>query len=193
MSGLFSNTPWLNHLPNQLTMIRILAIPILLFIYPVGFTFTNVLCAMIFAAAGITDILDGYIARKYGQETKMGALLDPIADKMLSGAALILLADSQALPAWICGFLLCRDVAVSGMRLIAAETGHTIQVSAFGKIKTIVQDVGIFSLMVGSDIFEIPFRLTGMICIWTALAISLYSGYLYFEEFLKITEPTRET
>lgn len=188
-----SRIPWLNHLPNQLTLARILAIPVLLFIYPIGFTFTNVLCSLIFAAAGITDILDGYLARKYGQVTQMGALLDPVADKMLSGACLILLADSQALPAWICGFLLCRDIAVSGMRLIAAESGHTIKVSAFGKIKTIVQDVGVFSLMVGSDIFEIPFRVTGMICIWTALAVSIYSGYLYFEEFLNITEKTGES
>lgn len=188
-----STVPWLSHLPNQLTLARILAIPFLLLVYPISVTFTNILCSLVFAAAGITDILDGYFARKYGQESKIGALLDPVADKMLSGACLILLADSQALPAWICGFLLCRDIAVSGMRLVAAESGQTIQVSAFGKLKTVVQDVGIFSLLVGSDILEIPFRATGMVCIWTALAISLYSGYLYFEDFLRITETQTET
>lgn len=192
MTRPMSKVSWLSHLPNQLTLARILAIPFLLFVYPLGFTFTNVVAALVFAAAGITDILDGYFARKYGQETKLGALLDPVADKMLSGACLILLANSQALPAWICGFLLCRDIAVSGMRLVAAEGGRTIQVSAFGKIKTIVQDVGIFSLLVGSDLFEIPFRVTGMICIWSALFISLYSGYLYFEEFMRITENPTE-
>jgi CDP-diacylglycerol--glycerol-3-phosphate 3-phosphatidyltransferase len=104
---------------------------------------------------------------------------------MLSGASLILLADSQALPAWMCGFLLCRDIAVSGMRMIALEDGYTIKVSSFGKIKTILQDVAIFCLMMGQDIFDIPFRITGMIAIWFALAVSLYSGYLYFEEFLE--------
>lgn len=192
MARVLRNIPWLNHLPNQLTLGRIVAIPVLLVIYPIGFTFTNVLCAIIFAAAGITDILDGYVARRYGQETQIGALLDPVADKMLSAATLLLLADSQALPAWICGFLLCRDIAVSGVRLIAAESGHTIKVSAFGKLKTIFQDVAIFCLMVGSDLFEIPFRVTGMICIWVALAMSLYSGYLYFEEFLAITENPQE-
>lgn len=188
-----SKVPWFRHLPNQLTLARILAIPVLLIVYPLGFTFSNILSALIFAAAGITDILDGYIARKYHQETQMGALLDPVADKMLSGACLLLLADSQALPAWICGFLLCRDIAVSGMRLICAESGHTIKVSAFGKVKTIVQDVGIFSLMMGSDIFGIPFRVTGMICIWVAMVVSLYSGYLYFEELLTITEDQKES
>ena len=192
MARVLRNIPWLNQLPNQLTLGRIVAIPVLLFIYPIGFTFTNVLCALIFAAAGVTDILDGYVARRYGQETRMGALLDPVADKMLSGATLLLLADSQALPAWICGFLLCRDIAVSGVRLIAAESGHTIKVSGFGKLKTVFQDVAIFCLMMGSDLFDIPFRVTGMICIWVALAISLYSGYKYFEEFLTMTETSPE-
>lgn len=193
MTRVPSTIPWLNHLPNQLTLARIVAIPVLLVIYPIGFTFTNILCALIFAAAGFTDILDGYIARKYGQETQLGALLDPVADKMLSAATLLLLADSQALPAWICGLLLCRDIAVSGVRLIASESGHTIKVSAFGKVKTIFQDVAIFCLMIGSDFFEIPFRVTGMICIWVALAMSLYSGYLYFEEFLAVSENPKET
>ncbi len=187
-----SKVPWFKHLPNQLTLARIVAIPVLLVVYPFDSSFTNILSALLFAAAGITDILDGYLARKYQQETQMGALLDPVADKMLSGACLLLLANSHALPAWICGFLLCRDIAVSGMRLIAAESGHTIRVSSFGKIKTIVQDVGIFSLMIGSDYLEIPFRLTGMICIWVAMAVSLYSGYLYFEEFLIIAEKKPE-
>lgn len=192
MARVLRNIPWLNQLPNQLTLGRIVAIPALLFIYPIGVTFTNVVCALIFAAAAITDILDGYVARRYGQETRMGALLDPVADKMLSAATLLLLADSQALPAWICGFLLCRDIAVSGVRLIAAESGHTIKVSGLGKLKTIFQDVAIFCLMVGSDIFEIPFRVTGMICIWVALFVSLYSGYQYFDEFLTISETSPE-
>jgi CDP-diacylglycerol---glycerol-3-phosphate 3-phosphatidyltransferase len=188
MNRPLSNAPWFHHLPNQLTLARILAIPLLLVIYPIGFTFTNILSALIFAAAGITDILDGYIARKYNQETQMGALLDPVADKMLSGASLILLADSQALPALICGTLLCRDIAVNGMRLIAAERGHSIQVSSFGKMKTIVQDVGIFCLMFGIDAFDIPFRVTGMVCIWLAMIVSLFSGYKYFRQFLELTE-----
>lgn len=175
---------WLSQLPNQLTLTRILAIPLLLFIYPLSTPLTNVLCAMIFGLAGLTDILDGYLARLYQQESRLGALLDPIADKMLSAASLLLLADSQALPAWMCGFLLCRDIAVSGMRMIALEDGYTIQVSAFGKIKTILQDIGIFCLLMGQDFLDIPFRITGMLAIWMALIVSLYSGYLYFIEFL---------
>ena len=179
-----STAAWLSQLPNQLTLTRILAIPLLLFIYPFGSSLTNVICAVIFGLAGLTDILDGYLARLYKQESRLGALLDPIADKMLSAASLLLLADSQALPAWMCGFLLCRDIAVSGMRMIALEDGYTIQVSAFGKIKTILQDVGIFCLLLGQDYLDIPFRITGMLSIWLALAVSIYSGYLYFIEFL---------
>jgi CDP-diacylglycerol---glycerol-3-phosphate 3-phosphatidyltransferase len=187
MARLISKIPWLAHLPNQLTLGRILVIPFLLLVYPIGFQSTNVICALVFALAGITDILDGYFARLYKQESRLGALLDPVADKMLSGACMILLADSQALPAWICGLLLCRDIAVSGMRMMAQEEGHTIKVNSLGKIKTILQDVAIFCLIIGEDMFDIPFKITGMISIWLALAVSLYSGYLYFEDFLEIT------
>jgi len=190
MAPILSKVPWLAHLPNQLTLARILAIPLLLFIYPLQFPSTNIICAIIFALAGITDILDGYFARRYKQESRIGALLDPVADKMLSGACLILLADSQALPAWICGFLLCRDIAVTGMRMIALEDGFSIAVSPFGKVKTIFQDIAIFCLMIGQDLFDIPFRVSGMISIWLALAVSLYSGYLYFEEFLELSTTT---
>ncbi|MCX6116471.1 MAG: CDP-diacylglycerol--glycerol-3-phosphate 3-phosphatidyltransferase [Proteobacteria bacterium] len=187
-----SKVPWFRHLPNQLTLARIVAVPILLMIYPIQISVTNVICAFIFAAAGITDILDGYLARKYDQETQMGALLDPVADKMLAGACLLLLASSKAMPVLMCGILLCRDIAVSGMRLIAAESGHTIKVSSVGKLKTIFQDVGIFSLMIGSDYFNIPFYLVGIISIWIAMAVSLFSGYQYFSEFLNISEKKRE-
>lgn len=179
-----SKVHWLSHLPNQLTMTRILTIPFLLLVYPLGFQTTNIICAIVFAVAGITDILDGYFARRYGQESRIGALLDPVADKMLAGACLILLASSKALEAWICGFLLCRDIAVTGMRLVAQEEGFSIPVSSLGKIKTILQDVAIFCLMIREDLFDIPFHLTGRIAIWLALAVSLYSGYLYFQSFL---------
>ena len=183
-----SKVSWLQSLPNQLTLGRICAIPLLLGLYPLNFQITNVICALVFALAGITDILDGYVARRFGQETPMGALLDPIADKMLTGACLILLADTQALPALLCGLLLCREIAVSGFRLIAAEKGKTISVSSFGKLKTIVQDVGIFCLLMKDDFFDIQFRLVGMICIWSALFISYYSAYQYLQDFLSIAE-----
>lgn len=180
-----STAAWLSQLPNQLTLTRMLAIPFLLFIYPIKTQFTDVLCALIFGLAGLTDILDGYLARLYQQESRLGALLDPIADKMLSAASLLLLADADILPPWMCGFLLCRDIAVSGMRLMALEDGYTIEVSSFGKIKTILQDLGIFCLLLRDFQFlDLPFKTAGMTAIWLALAVSLYSGYLYFREFL---------
>lgn len=188
MSQLFSSLPWLRQLPNQLTLARIAVIPLLLFIYPMDFTVTNVLGALIFAAAGLTDILDGYVARRYDSETRIGALLDPLADKMLSGACIILLANCKALPAFIGGLLLCRDIGISGLRLVSLELGHTIKVSSYGKLKTVFQDVGIFCLLMRMDLFDFPFRVTGMICIWIALMLSLYSGYLYANEFLEITK-----
>ena len=177
--------PWLKNLPNQLTLARILAIPFLLFVYPLDFDFTKIVCAFIFALAGITDILDGYFARRYNQESRIGALLDPVADKMLAAACLLLLVDSNLLPPWICGFLLCRDIAVTGMRLVALEDGFSIPVSNLGKVKTIFQDVGIFCLLIKQDLYDIPFHVIGMIAIWLALIASLYSGYRYLEDFLE--------
>ena len=182
-----SKVHWLSQFPNQLTIARILSIPFLLTFYPLSFQTTNVICAVVFALAGITDILDGYFARRYGQESRIGALLDPIADKMLAAACLILLASVGALEAYICGLLLCRDIAVTGMRLVAAEEGFSIPVSNLGKIKTIIQDVAIFCLMIREDLFDIPFHLSGRIAIWVALAVSLYSGYRYLRNFLEIS------
>jgi CDP-diacylglycerol--glycerol-3-phosphate 3-phosphatidyltransferase len=188
MSKLYTYLPWINSIPNQLTMARLAVVPLLLIIHPIGSQATDIIVATLFLLASLTDILDGYLARKYDQTSKLGALLDPMADKMLVAASLVLLAASQKLYVWVCGLLICRDIAVSGMRLVASEMGKTIQVSNAGKLKTILEDTAIFSLLVGADFFRLPFRAVGMISIWLALAVSLYSAYLYLMEFLKISQ-----
>lgn len=176
---------WLRHLPNKLTLGRIAAIPVLLLIYPLEWEFMRVPCALIFAAAAATDYLDGYLARKHGNVTPLGALLDPIADKMLIAAGLILLARAAAAPAFICALLICRDIAVSGIRLIALEQRVTIEVNEFGKWKTTITAVAIVCLMINKPLFDLPFRPVGMICLWIALGLSAYSAWLYGRAFLQ--------
>jgi CDP-diacylglycerol--glycerol-3-phosphate 3-phosphatidyltransferase len=176
---------WLRHMPNKLTLGRIAAIPLLLVLYPLEWEFLRVPCALIFAAAAATDYLDGYLARRYGMVTPLGALLDPIADKMLVAAGLVLLARAGAAPAFVCALLICRDIAVSGIRLMALEQRITIEVSEFGKWKTAITSVAIFCLMINKPLFDLPFRLVGMLCLWGALGLSAYSAWLYVQAFLQ--------
>lgn len=171
----------LKTLPNKLTAGRILVIPILLVLYPLTheYIFSRIFCASLFALAAITDFFDGYLARKYDNTSKLGALLDPIADKILATCAVVLLVGSGQLPAFFGGVLLCREVTISGLRMAALELDFKIEVSQLGKYKTVVQDVAFVCLMVGTkSIHDI-----GMIGVWLALFISLYSAYEYSKSF----------
>ncbi len=187
MNKLPSTPPWLKQVPNQLTFGRMATIPVLLLLYPLDFFVIKVICAIIFLLAAITDALDGYIARKYDSESTLGAFLDPIADKMLVGACLILLAGSGAAPVFLAGLLLCREMAISGLRLVALQQGVTISVIGYGKWKTIFQDAAIFCLLINEPLWGLPFRPVGMIALWVALGLSLYSAYLYVKTFWEKT------
>ncbi len=172
------------HLPNQLSLFRMGVIPLILLLYPLGFKSLQLFSALLFALAAISDWLDGYIARKYYAESKLGAILDPIADKMLTGTALILLANSQAVWAWMAGFLLARELGMSGLRLVAQQQGIVIQVSTLGKVKTLLLDLALVCLLVNYPLWGLPFREIGMISIWLALGVSLYSAWQYIREFM---------
>lgn len=177
---------WFKLLPNKLTLARIAAIPVLVALYPFNVTFLNVFCAIVFGAAAATDFFDGYLARKHGTTSSLGATLDPIADKLLVTAALILLTNAARLPAFMVAFLLCRDIAVNGLRLMAAEQGLTvISVNQFGKVKTAVLDVAIFCLLIDQGSLHV----VGILAIWVALGLSYYSAYLYWDTFWKSAKP----
>jgi CDP-diacylglycerol--glycerol-3-phosphate 3-phosphatidyltransferase len=172
---------WLKSLPNKLTLARIAVIPVLVLLYPFNVSFINFFCAVVFAAAAMTDFFDGYLARKYGTTSRLGAILDPIADKLLTTAALILLTNSGRLPAIMVTLLLCRDIAVNGLRLMAAEQTMAVPVSNLGKVKSAVLDLAIFCLMFDYG----NLRTGGIVAIWISLVLSYYSGYLYWHEFWK--------
>ena len=182
-SSLVKPAQWLSSLPNRLTLARIAATPVILLLYPLDFFATDVFCALLFIAAAVTDWLDGYLARKYQSVTPLGALLDPIADKLLTAAALVVLVGSSKVPAFLAGLMICRDLGVSGLRLMALEKNLTIDVSDFGKWKTGLQDVAIVCLMINRPVLELPLRPIGMISMWIALGLSLYSAYAYGKSF----------
>ncbi len=174
-------------LPNKLTLFRMLAIPVLLFLFPLDFDALNTFCAFLFAVAAWTDFFDGFIARRFQMESRLGKLIDPIADKLLTTAGMVLLIANHTIWAWLAGFLLCRDIAMSGLRLVAREQGIDIAVNWFGKWKTFFLDTAIFCLMVRKPLFGWPFYEVGMICLWVSVFLSFYSAWLYFRDFFSKT------
>tara|TARA_B100001094_G_C18040371_1_gene724674 strand:+ start:304 stop:876 length:573 start_codon:yes stop_codon:yes gene_type:complete len=178
----------LKTLPNKLTVSRIMVAPVLLLIFPLAheYIFPRFFCTFLFGLAAITDFFDGYLARKFENESKLGALLDPIADKLLVTAAIVVLVGAGYLPAFLAGMLLCREVAINGIRLMAASHGKDIPVSQLGKYKTLTQDFAIAFLMV--NIGNLANIGTGLI--WLSLGLSYYSGYTYWKSFW--TERSKE-
>ena len=177
-------------IPNVLTILRIFFVPLLvaaLVEENVGFrlgtvTVTNEWLALaIFLSAAATDLLDGYLARRWKQVTTIGTLLDPIADKLLVSAALIALVQVGALPGWMAILIIGREFAVSGLRAIAAAEGYTIKASDLGKTKMLSQVVAI-SCMLLSVRHPALYR-PGMILMWGVVFFAMLSAFTYFGKF----------
>ncbi len=170
--------------PIILTLSRILLVPIfILTVYQ-----HPIFGALIFGIASITDFLDGYLARHFGEITKLGIILDPIADKFLVVSALIVLVDMERLPAWIAIVIIVREFLVTGLRAIALSKNVIIPAETGGKIKTTTQMIAILCLILMGSVFDIglyDFDLydIGLIMIWIALALSVISGLQYALSF----------
>ena len=178
-----SNEIW--NLPNALTLLRIFLVPFLVVALLTKFEGREFVGLAIFLVAAITDFFDGYIARKRNQMTRLGALLDPIADKLLMSAAFISLVemDPTHVPAWMVVIIIGREFAVSGLRSIAAQQGVTIAASPLGKGKLVTQVVAISLLILGHKLGE--FRLIGMVALWFVMLFALISAIDYFVKFAR--------
>jgi CDP-diacylglycerol---glycerol-3-phosphate 3-phosphatidyltransferase len=174
------STPRLN-LPTVLTLSRIVLIPV--FIYSVYLH--PVFGAFVFGIASLTDFLDGYFARRSGDITKFGIILDPIADKFLVISALIVLVDMERLPAWIAITIIVREFLVTALRVVALSKDIVIAAELGGKIKTTLQIVAILCLILMHSIFNIDLYDIGIILIWIALILSIISGVQYTISFWK--------
>ena len=167
------------NLPNALTLVRIFAVPLL-----VALLLTKdhmLVAALIFLAASFTDLLDGYLARKRGQIPTLGALLDPLADKLLISAAFISLIELHIVPAWMVVIIVGREFAVNGLRSIAVTQGFTISASDLGKIKMVAQVAAIALLILGH---EIPvFNEAGKLALYVVVLFALVSAVDYFRKF----------
>jgi CDP-diacylglycerol--glycerol-3-phosphate 3-phosphatidyltransferase len=170
---------WMRNLPNKLTLFRIAVIPVIAFLYIWDIRPLNYLAAALFAVGAITDFLDGYIARMTNNVTRIGEVLDPISDKLLVLAALVILTEAQIIGGWITIIVLCREIGISGLRLAASEQGFSIKVSSYGKIKTAFQDVAIVLLLLRLDEYHVP----GMVLLWVSIAFSYFSAWAYWNKF----------
>jgi CDP-diacylglycerol---glycerol-3-phosphate 3-phosphatidyltransferase len=178
------------NVPNTLTLVRIFFVPLLVAALVQGpsevdlglFTIPNEMLALsIFIAAAVTDLLDGYLARRWGQITTVGTLLDPIADKLLVSAALIALVQVRIVPAWMTIVVIAREFAISGLRSIAAAEGYIIQASDFGKAKLVSQVAAISLLFLSMRWPEL--RTTALGAMWVVVILSVVSALLYFRKF----------
>ena len=173
--------------PTILTLLRIALVPVLVLFFYLPFESSNIACLIIFVTAAVTDIADGYIARKTGQTSRFGAFLDPVADKIMVSTALVLLTQRQetyqAVFAIAAAIIIGREITISALREWMAEIGEQalVSVSGVGKLKTIFQMTAISFLLLHENIWVIPTALIGEILLYTAAALTLWSMWTYLQ------------
>jgi CDP-diacylglycerol--glycerol-3-phosphate 3-phosphatidyltransferase len=171
------------NIPNLLTSFRIFSIPLIVVLLTSPGPLPSFLAALVFTIAAITDLLDGYFARLHKGETAVGKLLDPMADKLLILSGMIMLIPLDRIPAWVAVLIIGREVAITGLRGIASAEGVVMAASLWGKAKMVFQSSALVGLMVHYPYLGINFHILGMILVWIALAVTLWSGIDYFWKF----------
>lgn len=194
------------NLPTYLTFARILMVPILVVVLMTKVQAYEIIGVVVFWIASITDLLDGYLARRWKQVTTLGKLLDPLADKLLVSGALISLVELGLAPAWMVFIILAREMAITGLRGIASEEGITIAADTMGKWKMGAQIASISCLILGPQLdawlyqwthwefFQVFIQLnkpysffvgTGVLLLWAAMVLAIWSAVSYFRSFWK--------
>lgn len=169
------------NLPNILTLIRVVLIPFFIFFFSHPSLQSAVIAAVIFLIASLTDLLDGYLARRRKEVTQFGKFLDPVADKLLIVSALILLVANGRVQAWIAIVIVGREFAVTAFRAIASSEGVIIAAEATGKYKMFLQTVAIIFLI--TDLPTFYFHEIGLFLLLIATALAIYSAGQYFVKF----------
>ena len=171
--------------PNLLTGLRIVLIPVIVGCFYLPYGWGDIAAGLLFAVAGITDSLDGYIARRTGQVSPLGAFLDPVADKLIVAIALVLIVSRN--PVWYvtltAAVIIGREIAISALREWMAELGarHKVAVSALGKFKTIAQIVGLSMMLFYEKLFGLPIYEIGLVLTVVAAGLTLWSMFVYLQ------------
>jgi CDP-diacylglycerol---glycerol-3-phosphate 3-phosphatidyltransferase len=169
--------------PNMLTGLRIAAVPVVVFLLFFPGKLASFLGGICFVLAGATDFLDGFLARRYRTVSRVGKFLDPLADKLLVSAALIMLIPLGRVPAWMAFLIVGRELAVTGLRGLAASEGIILAPDRWGKTKTLLQMAALTGLILHYPYGSIDFHRVGLVLLWLALIITLVSGVWYFQAF----------
>ena len=189
--------------PTMLTLLRIALVPVLVVVFFLPYSWTNVACVIIFVAAAVTDIADGAIARSTGQTSRFGAFLDPVADKIMVSTALVLLVAQYSDPAEVvahpavfaiaAAIIIGREITISALREWMSEIGESarVQVSGIGKLKTIFQMTAIGFLLYREDLLFLPVSLIGELLLYTAAALTLWSMWSYLKSAWPAISPGR--
>ena len=175
----------MTNLPNSLTLLRIALIPVFVIVFYLPVSWANIAATTVFILAAITDALDGYLARRLNQTTKLGAFLDPVADKLMVAVVLVLLVQRDPSP-WLAlpaAVIIGREIAVSALREWMAELGarSKVAVSVYGKIKTVAQMIALILLTIRQSLYGLPTLEIGYIALYIATALTLVSMYQYLE------------
>ena len=176
------------HLPNLITAVRFLLTALLAVLLMFEQTTSmGFLCWLIFTIAACSDWVDGYLARRYEAVTVLGKLMDPLADKILVTTALIMLIPLGRLPAWVALVILSREMLVTGLRGVASSSGVVVAASNLGKIKSIMQYIGLGTLIFPLGLLPIPFlHQIGLALVYLALVLTVWSGLDYFYKLRRV-------
>ena len=174
--------------PNLLTGYRFAIVPVLLILLQPGKGNILALIAFfLFLSGALTDLADGYLARKHGIESVLGKLMDPLADKMLVATPLVMLIPMDRIPAWVSLLIISRELAVTGLRGLAAASGIIVSASGLGKVKSVFQYTALCVLIFPATLLPIPFlHDLGRIILYVSLILTLWSGFDYFVRLQKI-------
>ncbi len=179
-------------LPNILTGFRFALVPVLIVLFSVDQnTSVEMAAFLVFIVAALTDLADGWYARKYQIETVLGKLMDPLADKVLVSTALIMLIPLGRMPAWVCLLIICREMIVTGFRGLAASTGKVVAADQLGKYKSNFQYFGLGFLIFPLGVLPVPFQHEiGMGLIYISLVLAIWSAFQYFYKLRTIFTET---
>ena len=173
------------NLPNKLTVARVCMVPLFMVALMLNTEVSRVVATVIFALASFTDMLDGKIARKYNLITNFGKLMDPLADKILTAAAMVCLVELGDLAAWIVVIILFREYAITGLRSVAASENIVVAANIWGKVKTVCQMIALMLLMLKPQIVALCGVNLGLILMYVALLLTVYSGVDYVVKLKK--------
>ncbi len=167
------------NLPNKLTIARMCMVPLFMIALLINTPASRIIATVVFALASLTDMLDGQIARKYNMITNFGKLMDPLADKVLTAAAMICLVELGDLAAWIAVVIIFREYLITGLRSVAANENIVVAANIWGKVKTVCQMIALMLLMLKPQIVALCGINIGLWLMYVAVILTIYSGLDY--------------